>query len=68
VGHNKQISGKLRISFRTKFQNLLNNFFLLCKGMHILCTRTVIISYKNQPYLLSLSGSLEEKNGKISGA
>jgi len=27
VGHNKQISGELRISFCTKFENLLINFF-----------------------------------------
>jgi len=27
MGHNKQISGELPISFRTKFKNLLNNFF-----------------------------------------
>jgi len=27
VGHNKQISGELRICFRTKFEHVLINFF-----------------------------------------
>jgi len=29
--------------------------------MHFLCTTSLIISYKNQPLLLSLGGYLEEK-------
>jgi len=32
VEQNKQINGELRISFRTKFKNLLNNFFIYPKG------------------------------------
>jgi len=32
VGHNKKISTELPISFVKKFQNLLNNLFLLSKG------------------------------------
>jgi len=52
-GHNKQKSEELRISFYTKFENLLIIFFLLSKGMHFLCATSLIISYKNQPLLLS---------------
>jgi len=36
--------------------------------MHFLCSTSLIISYKNQPLLLLLGGSLEEKNGQIIGA
>ena len=68
MGHNKQISGELSISFRKKFSNLLNNLFLLFKGMHLLCTTNLKISYKNQPLLLSLSYRLEEKIRQINGA
>jgi len=35
--------------------------------MHFLCTTSLIISYQNQPLLLSLGGCLEEKNRQISG-
>jgi len=68
VGHNKQISAELPISFRKKFLNLLNNLFLLSEGMHFLCTTSFIISYQNQPLLLSLGGCLEEEIRQISGA
>jgi len=34
VGHNKQISGKLRITYRTIFLNLLINLFLSSNGMY----------------------------------
>jgi len=67
VGHNKQICGELPISFRKKFENLLNNLYLLFKGMHFLCTTSLNISYKNQPLLLSLGGCLQAKNRQISG-
>jgi len=60
VGHNKQISAELRISFRKKFKNLLNKLFFLFKGIHFLCTTGLNISYKNQLLLLSLGGCLEE--------
>jgi len=40
---------------------LLNNLFLLFKGMHFLCTTGLNISYKNQLILLSLGGCLVEK-------
>jgi len=56
------LSAELPISFRKKFYNLLNNFFLLFIGIHFLCTTSLNISYKNQPLLLSLGGCLEEKN------
>jgi len=61
VGHNKQISGELSISFRKKFLNLLNNLFLLFKGMHLLCTTNLNIRYKNQNLLLTLGSCLEKK-------
>jgi len=32
----------------------------------LLCTTSLIISYKNQPLLLPLRGCLEEKNRQIS--
>ena len=35
MGHNKQISGELRISFCTKFENLLINFFYYPKGCNL---------------------------------
>jgi len=35
--------------------------------MYLLCTTSLIISYENQPLLLSLGGCLEEKNRQISG-
>jgi len=60
VGHKKLIS-ELPISFRKKFLNLLNDLFLLSKGMHFLCTTSLTISYKNEPLLLLLGGCLEEK-------
>jgi len=36
--------------------------------MHFLWMKSSIISYKNEPLLLSLGGCLEEKYEKISGA
>jgi len=37
--------------------------------MHLLCTTSLNISYKNQSLLLSLGGCLDEKkNTQISGA
>jgi len=36
-------------------------FFLLSKEMQFLCTRALIITYKNQALLLALGGWLEEK-------
>jgi len=35
--------------------------------MHFLWIKILIVSYKNQPLVLSLGGCLEEKNGQISG-
>jgi len=35
--------------------------------MHFLCTTSLIISYKNQPLLLSLGGCVEKKIGKNVG-
>ena len=66
MGHNKTISGELRISFCTNFKLLEK--ILLSKGMHFLWVKSLIIRYKNEPLLLSLGGCLEEKNGQISGA
>jgi len=43
------------------------NFYLLSKGIYVLCTTSLIISYKNQPLLLSPGGCLEEKNRQIGG-
>jgi len=68
VGHNKQISGELRIIFvqSVKIYSSIN-FYLLSKRIHFLCTTSLIISYKNQPLLLSLGGCLEKKIGKKVG-
>jgi len=35
--------------------------------MHFLCTTSLIISYKNKPFLLLLGGCIEEKIGKQVG-
>ena len=68
MGHNKLISIELPIGFRKKFLNLLNNLFLLSEGIHFLCTTSLIISYQNQPLLISLGGCLEEEIRQISRA
>ena len=52
MGHNKQINEELRISFHKKVLNLLNNLFLLFKGMHFLCMTSLNKSFKNIPLLL----------------
>jgi len=64
VGHNKQISAELPLSFRKKVIKFIKQFFLLSKGMQFLCTTTLIISYKNQPLLLSQVAALKKKFGK----
>jgi len=35
--------------------------------MHFLWIKSLVISYKNQPLLLSQGGCLEQKNRQISG-
>ena len=68
MGHNKQISAELRISFRKKVLKFIKQFIFIIQRMHFLCTTSLIISYQNQPLLLSLGGCLEEKYRQISGA
>jgi len=61
VGHNKQISEELPISFHKKILKFIKQFFFLFEGIHSLCATSLNISYKNQHLFLSLGGCLEEK-------
>jgi len=50
-----------------KVLKFIKQFIFIIQSMHFLCTKSLIISYKNQLILLSLAGCLEEKNRQISG-
>jgi len=61
-GHNKQISGELRITFSYNLLKFTNSSFFSSNGMYFLCITNLIITYQNQPLLLALGGKLEKKN------
>jgi len=50
--------------FAYKVLKFTNKYNLLSKGMHVLCTTSLIISYTNQVLLLALGGCLEEEKNR----